>query len=301
MSHAGPAIKAHAASECQLRDCQPRVSTLGCSAMRRACDPYSLLLALLRSSRSCSRSRAARPRSRSARRRHRHSAPGVDQQPREPSLRFDILKFGLDQFCFQMLAAARRSSWATTSRCSAASSPTAATPRSWTNTARQSFVVQYSGKGYGWTNLTGRIGFTSRGADGVLARLPDVRRRRDVHLLPARKVDATNFQTLMVESAFARGGMAVAGLDPDTAGASRSCTSQLSARVHGDPLQLRAARRTSASASCPRGRSRSSPFQIQNADKLVARQRAHGGAREPAGLHRRRSRSRTTTRRSTSR
>src|SRR5690606_10175931 len=82
---------------------------------------------------------------------------------------------------------------------------------------RKSLVVQYSGTGYGWTNLSGRIGFE---ASGLVEYAPDFQVHEGAMYIYFRPqdIDASKFETLMVESALARSGLAIARVDADEVG-----------------------------------------------------------------------------------
>lgn len=144
--------------------------------------------------------------------------PGVINNPKNKSLRFDILKFGLDRFCFEMT---RRGAPLKLSDDQPVVGRFFADTCSQTvldDERRKSIIVQYTGKGYGWTNLTGRIGFT---AAGLAEYAPDFQLHEDgsmyIYFRP-RKIDSTNFTTLMVESSVARGGMGLLNVNPDQIG-----------------------------------------------------------------------------------
>ena len=144
--------------------------------------------------------------------------PGVINNPKNKSLRFDMLKFGLDRFCFEMTRRGAplklRDDQPVMGRFFAESCNQTLID----DENRKSLVVQYSGRGYGWTNLSGRIGFK---ASGLIEYAPDFQVDDDgamyIYFRP-RRVNASSFQTLMVESALARGGMAITGLNPDQLG-----------------------------------------------------------------------------------
>ncbi len=143
--------------------------------------------------------------------------PGVVNNPSNKSLRFDILKFGLERFCFEMTRRSAplklRDEQPVLGRFFAEKCQSQVLD----DDHRKSIVVQYSGRGYGWTNLTGRIGFS---AAGLVEYAPDFQLHEGalyVYFRP-RTVDATQFSTLMVESALARTGMAVSGVKPDEIG-----------------------------------------------------------------------------------
>jgi hypothetical protein len=144
--------------------------------------------------------------------------PGVINNPKNKSLRFDILKFGLERFCFEMT---RRGAPLKLSDDQPVAGRFFAQSCNQTvvdNEQRKSVIVQYTGRGYGWTNITGRIGFTTA---GLVEYAPDFqlddKDAMYIYFRP-RKVDSASFQTLMVESAVARGGMAMLNVNPDQIG-----------------------------------------------------------------------------------
>ncbi len=144
--------------------------------------------------------------------------PGVINNPKNKSLRFDILKFGLDRFCFEMTRRGAPLKLSDDQPVLGRFFADSCNQTILDDETRKSLVVQYSGKGYGWTNLSGRIGFT---ASGLIEYAPDFQVDDDgamyIYFRP-RKVSASSFQTTMVESSFARGGMAMAGINPDQLG-----------------------------------------------------------------------------------
>src|SRR5262245_58470086 len=88
---------------------------------------------------------------------------GVVNDPSNRSLRFDLLKFGLDRFCEEMLKGGAPLKLAddqpVTGRFFAASCQSQILDEE----ARKSFIVQFQGKGYVWGNPVGRICFTAAG------------------------------------------------------------------------------------------------------------------------------------------
>jgi hypothetical protein len=144
---------------------------------------------------------------------------GVVNDPANKSLRFDMLKFGLDRFCEEMLktgAALKLSDEEpVVGRFFAESCQSQVIDED----ARKSFVVQYTGKGYVWTNVTGKLGFTSR---GLVEYAPDFQLSDGalyVYFRP-KAVEAAAFQLVSVDSQLAQAGIAaVAGsLSPDEIG-----------------------------------------------------------------------------------
>lgn len=143
--------------------------------------------------------------------------PGVINDPKNKSLRFDLLKFGLDQFCKEMRERGAplklRDGEPVLGRFFADGCNSQVIDEE----ARQTFIVQYTGRGYGWTNLTQRLGFTSA---GLVEYAPDFQLHDGamyVYFRP-RNVASASFQTLIVEGAIARTGLAMTGVNPDQLG-----------------------------------------------------------------------------------
>lgn len=143
--------------------------------------------------------------------------PGVINDPKNKSLRFDILKFGLGEFCREMQQRGAplklRDGDPVLGRFFADGCNTQIIDED----ERKSLVVQYTGKGYGWTNLTGRLGFQSA---GLVEYEPDFQLQGGamyVYFRP-KNVASASFQTLLVESAVARTGIAITGVNPDQLG-----------------------------------------------------------------------------------
>jgi hypothetical protein len=142
---------------------------------------------------------------------------GVVNNPANRSLRFDILKFGLDRFCFEMTRRGAPLKLSDDQPVLGRFFADSCQSQVLDDDTRKSFVVRYSGKGWGWTNLSGRIGFHS---SGLIEYAADFQMHDDamyVYFRP-RNINATSFETRMVESGLARAGMAVTGLDPDQLG-----------------------------------------------------------------------------------
>jgi hypothetical protein len=142
---------------------------------------------------------------------------GVINDPSNKSLRFDLLKFGLEQFCLEMqrrgLALKMRDGDPNIGRFGA----TSCQSQILDEPNRQTILIRYSGKGFGWTNLTQRIGFESQ---GLIEYAPDFRMQGDamyIYFRP-RNVEAATFRTTLVESDVARTGMTLTGVQPDEIG-----------------------------------------------------------------------------------
>lgn len=142
---------------------------------------------------------------------------GVINDPKNKSLRFDLLKFGLDRFCEEMkvrgIPLKLRDDEPVLGRFFAESCES----RIIDEERRQSLVVQFRGRGFGWTNVTQRLGFASA---GLIEYAPDFQVKDEsmyIYFRP-RNIDSTSFQTTLMESALARTGVAITGINPDQIG-----------------------------------------------------------------------------------
>jgi hypothetical protein len=208
---------------------------------------------------------------------------GVVNNPANKSLRFDILKFGLDRFCFEMTRRGAPLKLSDDQPVLGRFFADTCQSRTLDEEGRKSFVVQYAGKGYGWTNLTGRLGFASA---GLLEYDPDFQMQDGamyIYFRP-RNIDATSFSTLLVESSLARAGMAVSGLNPDQFGSNL---------VHGQLQRGFTVIRYGSGGETdfglgfiPKGQKPFKPFQIENSGKLTLandRTEVHAGQQDYVG------------------
>jgi len=142
---------------------------------------------------------------------------GVMNDPSNKSLRFDILKFGLSTFCSEMLKGGAPLKFGDDEPVVGRFFAESCDSQVLDDDAHKSFVVQYTGKGYAWTNVTQRLGFSSR---GVVEYATDFQLRDGamyVYFRP-RLIDGAAFQTTLVESALAQGGLALAGVNANQLG-----------------------------------------------------------------------------------
>lgn len=142
---------------------------------------------------------------------------GVVNDPRNKSLRFDVLKFGLERFCVEMQKTGAAVKLADDQPVIGRFFADGCSQQVLDDPKRQSIVVQFSGKGYAWTNVSRRLGFTSA---GLLELKPDFKLHEGamyVYFRP-KQVDAASFERRVVESAFATAGAAAAGVDFDRVG-----------------------------------------------------------------------------------
>jgi hypothetical protein len=142
---------------------------------------------------------------------------GVINDPANKSLRFDLLKFGLEQFCQEMqrrgVALKLRDGEPNLGRFFATSCQSQVID----DPARQSILVRYAGRGFAWTNVTQRVGFESQ---GLIEYAPDFQMHEGsmyIYFRP-RNVDSTAFKTTLVESQIANTGIVFTGVQPDQVG-----------------------------------------------------------------------------------
>jgi len=144
---------------------------------------------------------------------------GVVNDPANKSLRFDMLKFGLDRFCDEMLKAGAALKLSDQEPVLGRFFAESCQSQIIDDEARKSFIVQYTGKGYAWTNVTGKLGFTSR---GLVEYAPDFQLSDGalyVYFRP-KAIDAAAFQLVSLDSPVAQAGIAAAAgsLSPDEIG-----------------------------------------------------------------------------------
>ncbi len=144
---------------------------------------------------------------------------GVVNDPENKSLRFDMLKFGLDRFCEEMLKAGAALKLSDQEPVLGRFFAESCQSQVIDEEARKSFVMQYTGKGYAWTNVTGKLGFTSR---GLVEYAPDFQLSDGalyVYFRP-KTIEAADFQLVSIESQLAQAGLAAAAgtLSPNEIG-----------------------------------------------------------------------------------
>jgi hypothetical protein len=144
---------------------------------------------------------------------------GVVNDPENKSLRFDMLKFGLERFCEEMLRTGAALKLSDEQPVLGRFFAESCQSQIIDEDARKSFVVQYTGKGYAWTNVTGKLGFTSR---GLVEYAPDFQLSDGalyVYFRP-KTIEAAAFQLVSIESQAAQTGIAAAAgsVSPDEIG-----------------------------------------------------------------------------------
>jgi hypothetical protein len=149
---------------------------------------------------------------------------GVLNDPGNKTLRFDLLSYGMERFCVEMLRRGAPIDLSEHEPVLGRFFADACSSQLIDNPGRQSVVVRFSGRGYAWTNLTGRLGFSSTGLVEYAA---------DFQLHPSgggsdsesmyiyfrpKSVGQVTFEALLIESDMARTGLGVSGLDPRAIG-----------------------------------------------------------------------------------
>lgn len=144
---------------------------------------------------------------------------GVINDPSNKSLRFDILRFGLDRFCEEMMARGTPLKLHDDDPVMGRFYADSCQSQILDTQNRNSLVVQFGGRGYAWTNLTGRIGFRTR---GLVELSPDFRLKDDALYVyfRAEKVEASEFSLSLVESPTATTALRASGVSPEQVGRS---------------------------------------------------------------------------------
>ncbi len=142
---------------------------------------------------------------------------GVMNDPANKTLRFDILKFGLDSFCSEMLKGGAPLKFGDDEPVVGRFFADSCESQVLDDDAHKSFIIQYTGKGYAWTNVTQRIGFTSHAVVEYETDFQLANGAMYVYFRP-HQIDGAAFQTTLVESKLAQGGLAVASVNADQLG-----------------------------------------------------------------------------------
>ena len=142
---------------------------------------------------------------------------GVINDPSNKTLRFDLLEFGLGRFCVEMRRRGAPIKLSDHDPVLGRFFADTCNTQVIDQTDRQSVVLRYSGRGYGWTNVTERLGFAST---GLVEYAVDFQRHDEsmyIYFRP-RSVGGASFQTLLIESAAAQLGMGLTGIDAEAIG-----------------------------------------------------------------------------------
>lgn len=144
---------------------------------------------------------------------------GVVNDPANKSLRFDILRFGLDRFCEEMMQQGAPLKLHDDQPVMGRFFAEGCQSQVFDDARRNTLIVQFSGRGYAWTNLTGRIGFRTR---GLVELAPDFRLHEDAMYVyfRAQKVETSHFELLLTESTATTTAARATGVDADRVGRS---------------------------------------------------------------------------------
>jgi hypothetical protein len=208
---------------------------------------------------------------------------GVINDPANKSLRFDLLKFGLERFCVEMQRRGAPLKLSDSEPVVGRFFADSCQARVIDAEQRQSVIVSYAGTGYGWTNLTGRLGFSSSGSVEYAADFQQHADSMYIYFRP-RSVAGIAFRTLMIESAIAQIGIGVAGVDANAIGQDivrhqieRGFT-VIRHSSHGDA--------EFCPGLVPLGQRPFRPFQVVRSDKVTLdddRTEVHGGQQDFIG------------------
>jgi len=144
--------------------------------------------------------------------------PGVINDPENRSLRFAMLKFGLESFCEEMKSRGLPLKLGNDDEpVMGRFFSTACNTQIIDEETRKSFVVQYAGMGYVTSPQGGRVGFSTTGLTEYAADFSLHKGVLYVYFRP-RVVDAAGFQTLLVESQLAATALKLFGVEPNAFG-----------------------------------------------------------------------------------
>jgi len=208
---------------------------------------------------------------------------GVVNDPANKSLRFDMLKFGLDSFCHEMLKSGTPLKLADDNPVVGRFFATSCQSQVIDEEQRKSFIVQFQGKGYAWGGPFGRVGFE---AAGLVEYAPDFLLHGGamyVYFRP-RLVDTSRFTLVNVESKLAQTVVSAAGLNPESFG-KQIVDSEL--RRGFTVVRAGSSGETEfGTGIIPAGERPFHPFQVQSSDKRVVvneRTEIHTGQQDYIG------------------
>lgn len=136
---------------------------------------------------------------------------GVVNNPSNKSLRFDMLKFGMGEFCAELMLRGTPLRLSDGQPVIGRYFAETCHTKSIDTLEKSSVVVQFGGYGFAWTAATGRLGFR---AQGLLELSPDFRIQQEAMYVYFRpiQVDTSDFELLMTESSLAQAAVNLAGL-----------------------------------------------------------------------------------------
>ena len=144
--------------------------------------------------------------------------PGVINDPKNKSLRIDILKFGLSNFCSEMMTRGVALKLSDDHPVAGRFFGRDCRSDLLDDESKATFNVKFAGIGYVWSNITQRVGFEILGSVELF---PDFQIADDKSMyvyFRARRVETTQMKTVLVESSLARGAASLTGTDPNRVG-----------------------------------------------------------------------------------
>ncbi len=207
---------------------------------------------------------------------------GIVNDPANKTLRFDLLRYGLAKFCHEMqqrgVALKLRDGQPIAGRFFASSCQSELLE----NGERQTLALRYAGRGYTWTNVTGRVGFE---VQGFIEYAPDFKLHDDTLYIYFRpqNVDASRFHTTLVEAQAPQAGLAVLGVSADQLGHD-TLIGQL--RRGFTVVRARDGATDFAPGLLPAGEHPFHPFEIRASDKVTLdnnRTELHAGQQDYIG------------------
>ncbi len=136
---------------------------------------------------------------------------GVVNDPANKSLRFDMLTFGMKEFCSELMLRGAPLRLGDRQPVIGRYFANSCKTKVIDTIDKNTIVVQFGGHGYAWTAATGRLGFRSQ---GLLELAPDFIVREEamyVYFRPVQ-VDTSDFELLMTERILAQVAAGVAGV-----------------------------------------------------------------------------------------
>jgi len=141
--------------------------------------------------------------------------PGIINDPKNKTLRLDILKYGLDSFCGEMLTRGVTLKLSDDHPVAGRFFARDCRADMLEDDSKTTFNVKLSGSGYVWSNVTRRVGFELTGS---IVLLPDFQIAEDKSMyvyFRSQHVETTQMKVSLVESSVARSAAQLAGLDAD--------------------------------------------------------------------------------------
>lgn len=208
---------------------------------------------------------------------------GVINDPSNKTLRFDLLEFGMKRFCVEMQRRGAPIKLSDHQPVLGRFFADGCHTQIIDQPDRQSVVLRYSGQGYSWTNVTGRLGFAST---GVVEYAVDFQRHDAsmyIYFRP-RSVGGIGFRTLLIESPVAQVGLGLSGIDAEALG-----RDILTRQLERGFTVIRHSARGEVEFSpglIPLGQRPFRPFQVKRSDKLTVdndRTEVHAGQQDFVG------------------